>query len=218
MPRAVLSTIVLTLTCATGAAAQPTTYPRWDAGGSWGLTFTNHDDLKAFDDNDPAANALNVDFGRYFTPHLKADVGVMWSQSHYLYADPVVRPIPGLPRELSYLEWTPVTITPTTVSTALTYQFRDNELMHPYLSAGVRTIWQATHAERYASTVTIRGIRYDIPAVDERSTSVVARPFVAVGCKSYFNQWVFMRSEWLVAFGPAGYSHSTLRIGTGFDF
>jgi hypothetical protein len=211
-----LSAIFLTLACSYGALAQPVDYPKWDADASWGLLFTNNRDLRAFDNGDPAANALALDVGWYFTTHLKADAGVMWSQSHF--ADVRVVPIPGLPREYYYLEWASVTIRPTSLSAALTYQFRENELVHPYLSAGVRTIWQALHTERAASRVTLRGVPYAVPAVDERETAVIARPFVAVGCKSYFNQWVFVRSELLVAMGPDTYSHTTLRIGAGVDF
>jgi hypothetical protein len=219
----ILSAVFLTFACSFGARAQPSAnpstpvgYPTWDAGASWGLLFTNYRDLKAFDNGDPAANALNVDVGRYFTTHLKADVGVMWSPSHF--ADVRVVPIDGLPREYYYLEWASLTIRPTSLSTALTYQFRDNELMHPYVSAGVRTIWQALHTERPATRVTLRGVPYAIPAVDERETVVIARPFVAAGCKSYFNQRVFVRSELLVALGPDVYSHTTLRVGAGVDF
>jgi hypothetical protein len=217
----VLSAVFLTLAGARLALAQPAgnhsiDYPKWDAGGSWGLIFTNHDDLRSFDDNDPGASALNVDVGRYFTTHLKADVGVMWSQSHY--ADSRLIPIAGFPPENYYLQYASITIRPTSVSAGLTYQFRENELMHPYVSAGVRTIWQAIHTERQPFRVTLRGVRYDIPAVDERDSSVLARPYVAVGCKSYFNRWVFMRSELLAALGPKVYSHTTLRIGAGVDF
>jgi hypothetical protein len=211
----------LLVLCATEAYSQQqqessTMYPRWDAGGSWGLIFTNRRDLQAYDEADPGASALSVDFGRYFTTHLKADVGVMWSTTHY--ADVRWIPIPDVPQGYEYLQLAQVSIRPTSVSAAVTYQFRENEFMHPYLSGGVRAIRQSIHTERYASTLTIRGVRYTVPAIDEHETSVIARPFVAVGCKSYFNRWVFMRSEWLVALGSRGYSHSTLRIGTGFDF
>src|SRR5262245_2006672 len=209
----VLSAVGLVAWCSAAAHAQ---VPKWDAGGSWGLTFADRRDLKAFDEADPGASALNIDFGRYFSTHFKADVGVMWSPTHYVDVQWI--PIPGVPQGYEYLQLAQISIRPTSVSAALTYQFRENEFMHPYLSGGVRVIRQEIHTERYASTLTIRGVRYTVPAIDEHDTSVIARPFVAVGCKSYFNRWVFMRSEWLVALGPRGYSHSTLRIGAGFDF
>jgi hypothetical protein len=194
----------------------PVEFPKWDAGASWGLLFNNRRDLKAFQQDDGPENAVNVDFGRYFTTHLKADIGLLWSPSHF--ADLRVIPVPGLPPEFYFLEWAQVTIRPTSLSVAATYQFRENEFMHPYVSGGVRTIWESIHTVRDGSRRTMRGVTYDIPAVDEREMSVVVRPFVAVGCKSYFNRWVFMRSELLVALGPAGFSHTNLRIGTGFDF
>ena len=71
---------------------------------------------------------------------------------------------------------------------------------------------------RDEETFRFRGVTYRIPAIDERTTSVSFRPFIAFGCKSYFNRSVFMRSEVLVALNSSGYSHSTLRLGTGVDF
>ena len=54
-------------------------------------------------------------------------------------------------------------------------------------------------------------------AIDDE-TSILPRPFAAIGCKSYFNDRVFVRSELLTAVGPAGYSHLTIRVGVGVDF
>jgi hypothetical protein len=196
------------------ALAQTVEIPKWDFNSSFGILDAGHRDEDPFSDDETVA--WNLDVGRYLTPHLKLEGGLLLTRSQTVGRR--TAPIVGVPPEFTYFEWALTTVRPTMVSGAFTYQFRDNEFVHPYLSAGVRTIWQAEHTVRVAQTVRLRGVDYSIPAFDARTTSVIARPFVAVGCKSYFNSRVFMRPEVLVAFGRSGYSHSTWRIGAGVDF
>ena len=196
------------------ALAQTVELPKWDFSSSFGILDSGHRDEDPFSEDETVA--WNLDLGRYLTPHLKLDGGLMLTRSQTVARR--ASPIAGLPPEFGSFDWALTTIHPISVSGAFTYQFRDNEFLHPYLSAGVRTTWQAEHLVRVAQTIRFRGVEYAIPGLDERRSSVMARPFVAVGCKSYFNSRVFMRPEVLVAFGPSGYSHSTWRIGAGVDF
>jgi hypothetical protein len=57
-----------------------------------------------------------------------------------------------------------------------------------------------------------------VPALDRTDMSVAARPVVAAGYKSYFNERTFMRTELQTSFGRGGGPHPALRIGFGFDF
>jgi len=216
MTRTIRHLLALTLTAMSpcAALAQTVELPKWDLSSSFGILDAGHSEADPFSTDETAA--WNLDFGRYLTPHIKLDGGLQLTGSQTVGRR--TAPIAGLPREFQYFEWALATVRPTIVSGAFTYQFRDNEFSHPYLSAGVRTIWQAEHIFRAAQTIRPRGVDIAIPGVDERTTSVIARPFVAVGCKSYFNSRVFMRPEVLVAFGPSGYSHSIWRIGAGVDF
>ena len=209
-----LLALAITAISPCAALAQPVELPKWDFSSGFGILDAGHGEEDPFSNDETVA--WNLDIGRYLTPHLKLDGGLMVTGSQTVGRR--TRPIAGLPPELQYFDWALTTVHPTSVSAAFTYQFRDNEFLHPYLSAGVRTIWQAEHTVRVAQTPRIRGVDYAIPGVDERGTSVIARPFVALGCKSYFNSRAFMRPEVLVAFGPSGYSHSTWRIGAGVDF
>src|SRR5262245_12339228 len=211
--------LLVTLTFPLDGLAQPigvapVELPRWDIDSGFGILDAGHREEKPFSSDEAAA--WHLDVGRYVTPHVKLDAGPMLPGSQTVGRR--VGPVDGLPREFDIFEWAVATVRPTIVSAAFTYQFRDNELVHPYLSAGVRMIWQAEHTFRAAQTIRPRGVPILVPGVDERTTSVVARPFIALGCKSYFNSRVFMRPEVLVAFGPSGYSHSTWRIGAGVDF
>jgi hypothetical protein len=216
MTRTIRNLLALAITAGSPctALAQPVELPKWDISSSFGILDAGHREEDPFSDDETVA--WNLDVGRYLTPHLKLDGGLMLTRSQTVGRR--IAPIGGLPPEFGYFDWALTTVHPTSISGAFTYQFRDNEFLHPYLSAGVRTIWQAEHTLRVAQTIRLRGVDYAIPGVDERTTSVIARPFVAVGCKSYFNSRAFMRPEVLVAFGPSGYSHSTWRIGAGVDF
>ena len=216
-----LLALLVTLTFPLDALAQqsaigiaPLALPKWDISSSLGILDAGRREEDPFSNDETVA--WNLDVGHYLTPHLKLDAGLMLTPTQTVGRR--VGPINGLPREFQYFEWALATVRPTSVSAAVTYQFRDNEFVHPYLSAGVRTIWQAEHTFRAAQTIRPRGVDIAIPGVDARTTSVIARPFVALGCKSYFNSRVFMRPEVLVAFGRSGYSHSTWRIGAGVDF
>ena len=221
MTRAGLLACLVTLTLPLDALAQrsaigvaPVELPKWDISSSFGVLDAGHREEKPFSSDEAAA--WHLDVGHYLTPHLKLEAGLTLTGSQTVGRR--VGPVPGLPREFDIFEWAVATVRPTIISAAFTYQFRDNEFVHPYLSAGVRTIWQAEHTFRAAQTIRPRGVPIFVPGVDARTTSMIARPFVALGCKSYFNSRVFMRPEALVAFGPSGYSHSTWRIGAGVDF
>jgi hypothetical protein len=195
------------------ASAEPLMYRRWDTSASYGVLFANGRDPNLFTSSNVA---VNVDVGRYLSTHLKIDGGVMWNPE---YSRPPERyPIGGLPKGSEYLEYAWTTVHPTSVAGSATYQFGENLFAHPYVSAGARVTLMSEHTVRQPWTATINRASIAIPGIDEQHTSIAVRPFVAVGCKSYFNTRVFMRSELLAAAGPAGYSHATLRIGAGVDF
>jgi hypothetical protein len=193
-------------------------FRKWDAGGSLGLFITGNEDFggNPYAQTDGAA-AWNLDLGRYVTTHLKADVGVMLNGTRHVYGFPA-SPVSGLPPGYTYAAYAQTSVHPTSLSGAVTYQFFENAYVHPYLSTGVRTTWQAEHTVRYPQTFIVNGVTYRVPPLDERYTARLTRPFVAGGFKSYFNERTFMRSEVLIALGPHGFSHATLRIGAGVDF
>jgi hypothetical protein len=200
------------------AAPDALGFRKWDVGGSYGILFASNREELPFYGNDSGL-VWTVDAGRYMTTHLKADIGLMLMPSFRDYdRDLQDFRVAGLPANYTFVALTQTTVRPTSLAAAATYQFRDNEFMHPYVSAGVRMVWQAEHTVRSQQTVTINRVSYPVPAIDDRNTSLTARPFVTGGFKSYFNERTFMRSELLWAMGPQGFSHATLRIGAGVDF
>ena len=62
-------------------------------------------------------------------------------------------------------------------------------------------------------------VRYDVPGIDTRETAVAARPFFAVGSKSYFGngRW-FVRPEFEIGVAKSRIGHVSLRLGVGVDF
>jgi hypothetical protein len=197
------------------AGAQEPKLPRWDAGASFGFLWG--DGWTA--DSDPYVADANVayhfDLGRYWTTHFKTETAVMLTpaRSGYDY-----RPYPGPGYGGGVFSLTDTETTLTAISGAATYQFFENDFMHPFVSAGLQVGTVSQHRVRQPATVTSNRVTYQIPPIDEHSYAVLARPFVAVGAKSYFNERTYVRSELLIGAYDRGFSHATLRLGFGVDF
>jgi hypothetical protein len=97
----------------------------------------------------------------------------------------------------------------------MTYQFLENVFAHPYISAGVQVTSFSEETQTY-----VYNTNFSTPPTHTSSsrTYTEARPFVAAGYKSYFNERVYLRSEILASFDTDGFSHATARLGFGFDF
>jgi hypothetical protein len=201
----------------TGDVSESAAFYKWDIAGTGGLAIIGKEGDPPFGGDRDGAQAWNLDAGRYLSTHLKVDAGVMRTSSYY-NSNPRSFPVPGLPPEYYYVTWAQSRIHSTSFSAAATYQFFENQWAHPFVSAGVAVIREEEHSIRPRHLVTLNRIPYEISAVDERTTTVFARPFIAGGWKSYFNERVFIRSEVLVAMRRDGFSHATMRIGAGFDF
>ena len=192
----------------------PATFPRWDAGGSIGfLAVKTSDTLTTWADWEQKAE-YRFDLGRYWTTHLKTDVAVSASNPWQDYESLQVT-VPGVPRGFAYQN---VDRQLFTVAPAVTWQFRENTFMHPYVSGGVRIGLLQEHRYNESDTIRSGTITYQLPPVDERRTVVLARPFVAAGFKSYLSRSVFVRTEGRAAFAPDGMRQLTGVIGIGVDF
>src|SRR6185295_7408784 len=102
-------------------------FRKWDFGGSLGIVGARPIDSQA-------VLAWNIDAGHYFTPHLKAEVGLLGTPT-------------GAFSNHDFGGGYDATVTNTfidrtmrspSVSGAFTYQFRENAFTHPYVSGGVR--------------------------------------------------------------------------------
>jgi hypothetical protein len=158
---------------------------------------------------------LRFQVGRYFSPHLKAEVAVAGPSTFDLY-ESIRIPVEGLPnggfasneRSVRIVSLTP----------AFTYQFLENTFAHPYVSAGASLNLVDDHRFRRQTTYTINRVTYSVPPLDTRDFSLSARPFVAAGFKSYFNDRTFVRPELQVGFGSHGAAQMNIRLDFGIDF
>ena len=186
--------------------------PRWDAGGGFSLLAVRDEDVGDADDRDGPAGSyqLRLDVGRYWTPHLRLGIyaasGPRFRTAALAYVDANGRPFPTLIVTNARL---------VTLSPGVTYQFRENQFLHPNVSGGVQIGLLRMHRERNPDAV-----RAPVPVtrIDERQSAVYARPFAAAGFKAYFNRRIFVRPEVLAGFGPGGIRQFTLHLGAGADF
>jgi len=198
----------------TSRSLKPATFPRWDLGASIGsLNVTNTEIASSWATWHQKAE-FRVDGGYYWTTHLKTDVSVSTSNQWEDY-ETVRFNVPGIPNAYAYDEITRQFIS---VSPAVTWQFRENQFMHPYVSGGVRIGLLQEHLVRQGGTLRSGTLGYTVTPVDERRTEVVARPFLAGGFKSYISRSVFARTEARLAFAQDGIRQVSVVAGIGVDF
>ena len=108
------------------------------------------------------------------------------------------------------------------IAPAVTWQFRENALMHPYVSGGVKLGMLQEHRFReggtYRSGSGASAASYTVTPLEEERMTVTARPFVAGGFKSYVSRSVFVRTEGRLAFASDGVRQVSVGIGMGVDF
>ena len=207
---------VLAAVCisAGSAAAQQPELPKWDAGASLGLLFGDGWYAAGIDSYGEPHAAYHFEVGRFWTTHLKTDYAVVLT--HDTHSSDYIRyPVTGLPGAYTFIDHDRRL---TGFSGAVTYQFFENQMMHPFVSAGVQFGVNNDHAYRDSQVYTVSRITYTVPALDARESVTLVRPFIAVGAKSYFNERTFLKSEFAMGFNGDGVSHSILRLGFGFDF
>jgi hypothetical protein len=185
----------------TPTAANP--FRKWDIGGTLAIRFGEKDDAVI------PAGAWTAELGRYWTPHVKASFAVMtagqktYGSGGYAYD----------PRALTSSYSRSVT-QPAAFAASATYQFFDNEFVHPYVSAGARVASTSTTTEVYSSRSP-----YGLLSSSTTPDHLEARPIIGGGFKSYFvNGRAFMRSELLMSVDQHGSGHAILQIGAGVDF
>lgn len=218
----VIAVLVAVLSSGTPAFAQDqlrTSAPRmpvWDAGGSIGFHWASEAEVGESDStNWLSQGEYRLDFGRYLTPHLKTELGFSTTSEWHTYEQEPF-PVAGF-RGAGYT-YSERTLRLKIFSPAVTYQFLDNSLTHPYVTGGMRINVLRDRRFRDETTYRVGGVSSTVSAVNEERTTTTVHPFVAAGCKSYLTSRTFVRSEALVAFGRSGSTHVALRLGFGVDF
>jgi opacity protein-like surface antigen len=117
---------------ANAIAQQPTPTPKWEASGSVGLVEARPGDNQAGWDNWYAQGRYAAAIGYYWTPHLKTELEYALSGEGARYVQEYVR-VGGTSYPYSFESFHRLQQT----SLRMTWQFRDNAWLHPYLSAGI---------------------------------------------------------------------------------
>jgi hypothetical protein len=189
--------------------------PAWDADFSLGMISNSGRDEGDDHEHSSVHAEARVDFGHYWTQHLKTEVGLAFLNRWENYSYETV-PIPS-GRGGNYV-FTNNSLRMVAVTPTFTYQFFENQFAHPYVSAAARVSLFDIHSSRYAQTVTQNGVTSTVPALERASSKVIVRPVVAAGFKSYLSEHAFVRTEGSTMFGPDGSPYLALRLGVGFDF
>jgi len=225
--RLMASVVLMGLVGSTGAAAQQVDgggvpFRPWDVNTSIGLHVTDprdagDPDRDDFDTGMDATAAYGIEVGRYWTSHFKTEAGIQLRPDWTAYGEQRVT----LPNGQTGNVWRRSEISLAQVSFGATWQFLENTFAHPYVAAGARI--------GVASTVTIsedrawiydgrQSIYYPVERTEARTTTVLVRPYLAGGFKSYFTERVFARPEVASAWTGEGASQLTFRLGFGIDF
>ena len=184
--------------------------PKWDAGGGFSLLWTRTADVADSGNGSVGSYQLRLDVGRYWTRHLK--LGLVTASG------PRLRTTAREDLDVYGHSFSTVIVTRTrqvTLAPGLTYQFRDNQFLHPYVTAGVQI--SLLRMQREISPYTVRPPG-PLPQIDEWRDTIRVRPYAAAGFKAYFNRRLFVRPEVHGALAPGGITQFTLHLGAGADF
>ena len=201
---------------ATPAAAQtvsliPADPKRWDFGVAAGWLGGNKADLGDRWNDWYDTFATTIDFGRYWTPHLKTEATAVFSTEGTVYQQELVT-VSGLPAPIYLSREHRFRLA--ALDLGASYQFFENAWVHPFVGGGV----QFAH-ERHE----VDALVYDprAPVVQPphpRETDIGARPFVTGGAKFYVAERGFIRTDLSAAFDSRRATHVWWRIGAGIDF
>lgn len=197
-------------------------YYGWDLDGGFGFHNMSHVDgtipaTEYYGDFWDYSWAGSVDLGRYWTSHFKTSVGVTLLQKTREFESVRVPVAPGITGD-QYIE---SQVARTQVNLAGTWQFFENAFVHPYVSAGVRTLVMDVESEARPTVYVRSGSGYtnaQAPTSRREYLVVRTRPFVAIGSKSYFSERVYVRPEMVVGANDSGVSQFGARLSVGIDF
>ncbi len=194
---------------AQGVTLSPSNPKNWDAAITAGwLGGDKHAIAERYNDWYDTF-ALSVDAGRYWTPHLKTEIGATLTTEGTVYSQRQVSGRGGIP--VFFSEEHRFSVRAVNLSAA--YQFLDNQWAHPFLSAGVQLAWEREQVQQWP----LSGPGLPVP-VTQPGTDFDVRPFISGGSKFYVSEQGFFRTDLSAAFDSRGAAIVWWRIGGGFDF
>ena len=189
---------------------------RWDVAGSVGWLGGNKSGIAEEWNDWYDSFAASLDVGRYWTPHLKTEAGILFTTEGDVMSHSDRVTVDGvsifIPREHH--------VRVTALTASATYQFLENTWVHPFLTAGA----QFTEERERAVSLDVpfftrdsRRVEVPIPAPTQ-ATVFSIRPFAMGGAKFYVNERGFVRTDLGMAWHEGRVAHATWRAGIGVDF
>jgi Outer membrane protein beta-barrel domain len=224
VPAFILVALLLLLLGTPAVAAAQTAAPRWDVGvvtaGFYGHADEPADDAGFYSDDWYGGGQFGVSAGRYWTTHFKTEIEWNMTSEGRRYQTRLMS-IPGVaaPVPISSEAFTQLR----ELSLGMTWQFFENEWVHPYLVGGValdseRVRTRTLTRVYYPQPASQGGTAIVIPGSDEGpSTTTRARGLLAAGAKVYMSPIVFFRAEARGGLTPR-VEHLSFRVGLGVDF
>jgi hypothetical protein len=207
---------------AVARAQEPPALPPWDVAGFAGV-FNGHTapaDGPGYRDDWFHAVQTGIVLGRHLTRHVKLELeaaatnGGEWLRERQIT-------IPGYP--FPYPIGSEVTTSVRSAGAALTWQFRDNEWVHPFLQAGVSVDFDREQTRTWEQSFIPdprSGVLPRVPLVEasfEDETTRHVRGLVGGGAKLYVSERAFVRTDGRWSFGDER-QNLALRLGFGVDF
>jgi hypothetical protein len=213
--RIVILSITLTV-CARASAAQTVTLApvdpkRWDTSVTIGWLGGNKDQIAERWNDWYDTFATSADVGRYWTPHLKTELGATMTSEGSVYSQEAIS-APGRPSPIFISREHHFRLRALNLSAA--YQFFENAWAHPFLAAGVQLGWERGRTETFPLT----SPGFPLPPSPDSRTRFDAHPFLSGGAKFYVTEEGFIRTDLSAAYDGRGAARVWWRIGGGIDF
>ena len=195
----------------------PSDPKRWDVGVHAGWLSGHRSELAEEWNDWYDAFAASVDAGRYWTPHLKTEVGGIFTTEGTVYSSGRLE-VPPQPFPIFYTRQHHVRLDALTASAS--WQFFENAPVHPFVAAGVHIGRERTRTDvPFGVAFDREGRPIQVPPpAGTIEVDVAVRPFVAGGAKFYVTENGFFRTDLSVVTGAGGVSRVHWRAGFGVDF
>jgi hypothetical protein len=156
--------------------------------------------------------------GRHLNRHLKIEIEASGTNGGTQFREQQIE-VAGFPYPFSI--GSHVTTSVRSVGALLTWQFRDNEWVHPFLQAGIAADFDRVTVRTWEQfTYGLPGVpprRVVEARVDGPTTTREARAVLGGGTKLYLSQRAFVRADGRWTVGRERHDIAT-RIGIGIDF
>jgi len=197
----------------------------WDAAVSLGLLLGHPPTpgMTVYGEDTYPALPTSVTIGRYWTTHLKTEIETAFStEGNRFVAYQATVPDSPWPASYSADQFHRLT----SVAAGVTWQFRSNQWVHPYVQGGVALDWDRSRTEiarqtfyfpRNSPSDPLRAIEITPDRQIGPDTRTAVRALVSTGAKFYVTTRAYVRADARAAFGNR-LAHVTVRCGFGVDF